>query len=427
MTQRRKSKKRSKSKSPLQPEQDSVKKVRSNSDSHIAIDLDTILDDSESESRISNLTLGLDEMESEMESENTAAKTVAAVSPVSSTSMTTTTITTTLTTFSTDVSTTSLSSITSASIGQNILPPPPPPVIPAGIVGNFEGQQGSPPNPMAYYQGSMMTYPGLGQSLSGSPIMTYPGMTPSLSLSISDDDVTRIAIKLKSMILAELQETIETLINLKVTEKVAEEIAPLKEEIRDLRQFKSETINEVVALKMRVDDQEQYSRRMCIRIAGIDEREEEDTNKLVLDLAAQMSVRLRPEDIDRSHRVGKVRSGRNQRSRELIVKFTNYSARLNFIKGRKQLRETRASVYISEDLTKERKNIFYECRQAVKAKVIKTTFSMDGNIFIIDNLDKKFRIRSTSDIAQYQSQIPPPQVPPPPPGHSVRSHEAETR
>lgn len=140
-----------------------------------------------------------------------------------------------------------------------------------------------------------------------------------------------------------------------------------------------------------------------------------------------MSVRLRPEDIDRSHRVGKVRSGRNQRSRELIVKFTNYSARLNFIKGRKQLRETRASVYISEDLTKERKNIFYECRQAVKAKVINTTFSMDGNIFIIDNLDKKFRIRSTSDIAQYQSQIPPPQVPPPPPGHSVRSHEAETR
>lgn len=280
MTQRRKSKKRSKSKSPLQPEQDCVKKVRSNSDSHIVIDLDTILDDSESESRISNLTLGLDEMESEMESENTAAKTVAAVSPVSSTSMMTTTITTTLTTFSTDVSTTSLSSITSASIGQNILPPPPPPppVIPAGIVGNFEGQQGSPPNPMAYYQGSMMTYPGLGQSLSGSPIMTYPGMTPSLSLSISDDDVTRIAIKLKSMILAELQETIETLINLKVTEKVAEEIAPLKEEIRDLRQFKSETINEVVALKMRVDDQEQYSRRMCIRTAGIDEREEEDTN-----------------------------------------------------------------------------------------------------------------------------------------------------
>lgn len=86
------------------------------------------------------------------------------------------------------------------------------------------------------------------------------------------------------------------------------------------------------------------------------------------------------------------------------MKFTNYTARLNFIKGRKRLRELGTNVYISEDLTKLRKNIYYECRQLVKAKVIKTTFSVDGNIFVIDNNDKKTRVRSTSDLVQFQPQ-----------------------
>ena len=80
---------------------------------------------------------------------------------------------------------------------------------------------------------------------------------------------------------------------------------------------------------------------------------------------------------------------------------------LNFIKGRKQLKESRANIFISEDLTATRKTIFYECRQLLKAKVISKTYSMDGNIYIVDNNNIKSRIRSTSELSTYKSQIKP--------------------
>lgn len=420
MTQRRRSKKRSKSKSPLQPELAALKKAKATSEPISGIELDTILDDSECESRCSISSIAGLETDVEMDSENTAVKTVnvvcSAAGAVNTTTSTTSTaatmISTTSTVVVTNVTSTSISNVSSLSSNAGLnsslpSPPPPPPmpytsVLPPGMVGNFTpvARQESPPSPIAYYQGAMMSYPGhLGPPISDSPIMPYPGMAPSLSLSISDEDVTRIALKLKSILSSEIESLVK--------QKVAEEMAPLKEEISELRKFRSETINEVISLKMKVDDQEQYSRRMCIRVAGINETNGEDTNKLVLDLATQMSVPLKSEDIDRSHRVGNVRVGRNQRSRELIVKFTNYTARLNFIKGRKRLRELGTNVYISEDLTKLRKNMYYECRQLVKAKVIKTTFSVDGNIFIIDSNDKKMRVRSTSDLALFQAQPQP--------------------
>lgn len=426
MTQRRRAKKRSKSKSPLQPELNALKKVKAISDPISGIELDTILDDSECESRCSISSVAGPETDAEMDSENTVVKavnvvcstagTVSTTSSAASTastaissSVTVTSVTVTITNVPNTSSISSVSSVSSLSsttgLNPSIPAPSPPPqmphpsVMPPGMVGNFTpvARHGSPPSPMGYYQGAMMSYPGhLGPPISDSPIMPYPGMAPSLSLSISDDDVTRIALKLKSILSTEIESLVK--------QKVAEEMAPLKEEILELRKFRSETINEVVSLKMKVDDQEQYSRRMCIRVTGINETNGEDTNKLVLDLATQMSVPLKPDDIDRSHRVGNARVGRNQRSRELIVKFTNYTSRLNFIKGRKRLRELGTNVYISEDLTKLRKNIYYECRQLVKAKVIKTTFSVDGNIFVIDNNDKKTRVRSTLDLVQFQPQ-----------------------
>ena len=67
-----------------------------------------------------------------------------------------------------------------------------------------------------------MSYLGL-----GSPI-------PSLSLSLSEDDVTRVASKMKSMITAEVNTLVQSLISV----KVAEEMTPLKEEVKQLRQLR---------------------------------------------------------------------------------------------------------------------------------------------------------------------------------------------
>ena len=101
----------------------------------------------------------------------------------------------------------------------------------------------------------------------------------------------------------------------------------------------------------------QYSRRMCLRISGIPEAENEDVTKLVLDFANRVNANVGPSDMDRAHRVGRSVSTydgneRSSRRREIIIKFTNSSGRLSLLKGRAKLREDHVTnVFINEDST----------------------------------------------------------------------------
>ena len=66
-----------------------------------------------------------------------------------------------------------------------------------------------------------------------------------------------------------------------------------------------------VTLATKVDDLEQYSRCSCLRIAGIEKKENEDTSELVLGLADRLNIDVRPEDIEVSHRVVPIRRRQN--------------------------------------------------------------------------------------------------------------------
>ena len=56
---------------------------------------------------------------------------------------------------------------------------------------------------------------------------------------------------------------------------------------------------------VRNDDLEQYSRRACLRIAGINETSNEDVTKKVMELAHRVNANITIQDIDKAHRVGK--------------------------------------------------------------------------------------------------------------------------
>ena len=85
-----------------------------------------------------------------------------------------------------------------------------------------------------------------------------------------------------------------------------------------------------------LDELEQYSRMSCLRIAGIDEMVNANTDEIVLDLAHWLEVNINPRDVDRSHRVGAVNSNSSDsdmvtnrsriRPREIIVKFKSFQA-----------------------------------------------------------------------------------------------------
>ena len=87
-------------------------------------------------------------------------------------------------------------------------------------------------------------------------------------------------------------------------------------------------------MEMEKDSLEQYNRRISLRIAGIPEEEGEETNKIVLGLAANLNIELNQTKIDRSYHVGKqvpigpaARGPMERRCRNIIVKFVSYNAR----------------------------------------------------------------------------------------------------
>ena len=156
-----------------------------------------------------------------------------------------------------------------------------------------------------------------------------------------------------------------------------------------------------------------------MRISGIPDTQNEDTIQYVLNLAGEAGADISIDDIDRSHRVDRFQEHnaneddfgdisdepvQSFRSREIIVKFNNYSARLNLLKGRATLRERKRKVYINKDLTKARKNLSFECRNLKKdrkSKVSKTWVFSD-NVFLQDNLDNKICVTCLYDLDPYK-------------------------
>lgn len=195
-------------------------------------------------------------------------------------------------------------------------------------------------------------------------------------------------------------------INAIVKESVQEALLSMELKVQSLKESNIELLQENASLKVRVynletqvDDIEQYSRRNCLRVSGLTERHDEDTDKLILDLAKELDINLSITDIDRSHRLGRpaVPGGR---PRQIIVKFTSYRARDMLFSKRKVMKDKPgfSHTYINEDLTYKRSQMLYEARQAMKAKDITGAWSFDGKLYVRDNSDTRRKLERQGDL-----------------------------
>ena len=102
-----------------------------------------------------------------------------------------------------------------------------------------------------------------------------------------------------------------------VLEGIQTKVSTLEKENQDLRE-------RVEKLEAKADAAEQYSRRNCLRIAGVPENDAADTDSYVLDLSRAIGAEIALTDIERSHRVGRPLTSR---TRDIIVKFASYRTR----------------------------------------------------------------------------------------------------
>lgn len=184
-----------------------------------------------------------------------------------------------------------------------------------------------------------------------------------------------LATMIKDHILSELQKTINE--NTAVIEA-------LKETINE----KDKVIND---LQVKLDDLEQYQRRQCLRVFGVEEGADEDTDVKAIEIARKIGVDLSIEDIDRSHRIG-VRN--NDRPRPIIIKFVSYRKRSEVFHSKKNLKGS--GVTIREDLTKMRHSLL---KETINKYGVRSVWTLDG-VVIAKIGDQKRRITSSRDLCQ---------------------------
>lgn len=150
--------------------------------------------------------------------------------------------------------------------------------------------------------------------------------------------------------------------------------------------------NEDSSIRKKLDDLGQHDRLENLRIFGIPEKENEDTTKLVINLAATIGVTLTPQSFGRSHRVGKTGNGKHR----AIIVFVSYADRLKLFLGKKKLKGTKT--VIREDLTAARLEVLKAAEEKYPDAAIWTT----GGVIIVktdtSGNGDTIRLRSLEDV-----------------------------
>lgn len=187
-----------------------------------------------------------------------------------------------------------------------------------------------------------------------------------------------------------------------VLQPLKDSVNKLQETVQDLQNelaIKDERINKLETIVNEgLDEREQYSRRNNIRVFGIQESESEDTDQIVLDLAAKLGVPLVKQQIDRSHRVGRM----GPKPRPIIVKLVSYAQRRALFMAKKSLKGT--GTFVCEDLTKTRRELL---KKIVEAFSKEKVWTIDGTILVNVGKSRPFRVRFESDFVKLMNNHPP--------------------
>lgn len=93
----------------------------------------------------------------------------------------------------------------------------------------------------------------------------------------------------------------------------------------------------------------------------------------------------------------------NTSVRPIIVELTNTKIRNTIISSRRKLKDAGKKIYISEKLTKMDSEIFFEARKCVRAKLIASCWTFNGQVFIRRKPgpgQKSERITSVAELTQ---------------------------
>jgi hypothetical protein len=229
-----------------------------------------------------------------------------------------------------------------------------------------------------------------------------PKISTNMAAKMSPDELQELGKAIANIIKEQLLSEVRTEIHnifLRERERTGEEIKMLRAENDALRaSLKSN--------QLQIDELEQYGRRMCLDVTGIQgdtgEASENVESKLLdkiskVKLPNGQKLNITSKDIDRCHRKGKFQDGKG--NRKVIVKFTNSKARQALYENRKLLG---AGIFVQENITKFREQLAFEARELVRSKKLTKTWIAGCNVYasikIGESDETKIKIRDLGTI-----------------------------
>ena len=201
---------------------------------------------------------------------------------------------------------------------------------------------------------------------------------------LSDVTIMKIVDAVSSRVKADMAKELSTMRGEVV--RLRAEIAKKDEMLADLRECLQDTITRQEKIERRQDEAEQYSRRNCVRIHGIPETDDENTDNIIVKLCGEIGADIFQDNIDRSHRVGR----RSEKyDRPILCKFTSHKSKLSLLRRKKKLKDIDVgklfgarTIFVNEDLTKQRAEVASRARALKRDKEITDCWTTDGIIFV---------------------------------------------
>lgn len=199
--------------------------------------------------------------------------------------------------------------------------------------------------------------------------------------------------------------------------KHEETISLLSTTVYKLESQVNELQGRLCDLDMRLDEQEQYSRRTSLRFNNIpcpDPKKvrKMNTDDIVLDICNnKLGIPITLDQIGRTHPIGKVRHGKVQ----VIARFLSYRQRSAVFRAKSKLKKNPDRIFITENLTFRRSEIMKELNYLRKNNKIQACWSSDGRLFAIGlNSESVVMIHNFDDIYSLLSS-----------NHIPETHEVE--
>ncbi|CAC5375165.1 unnamed protein product [Mytilus coruscus] len=184
-------------------------------------------------------------------------------------------------------------------------------------------------------------------------------------------------------------------------------ISTIKEQGKDLDCLS----DEIADLKIRVESQEQYSRRTSLRFHNVPVPVDNhgkilhpvNTDEIVLDIIRnKLNINIDLNEIGRSHVIGKARKGRSQ----VIVRFISYRMKHLVYSNKKELKGDTNGTFITENLSQYRTELVKTLADMKTKNQISAYWTADGRIFVkkFEN-SRKLIIQNWQDVGNLRPPL----------------------